>query len=193
VAQIGNVFKTSYTKNGQVFPLVEMDIRTITMRKKFTLAVNKLKYPDGVVGGAVTAGKEDHTDYHIWANFSNRGESIPSVIVGNMKNAVSEKGVKYKRGKIFDPFVSNQNIYITLFEVDKEKRIDESHIYSVVAEPYTPRPMNQNGYSASAQPEYNDQWAGASGSMTTADGREIPVHVGTDASEAFDPTEEIPF
>jgi hypothetical protein len=116
MATIGRVYKSSYAKDGKVYPLIQLDIRTISLRKTFTISVNKLKYPSGNINETPVQGKEDHADYHIWANFSNRGESLPSVIVGSVKNAVSENGLHYKNGKIFDPFLSRDNVYFALFE-----------------------------------------------------------------------------
>jgi uncharacterized protein (DUF736 family) len=159
MANIGTVYKSSYKKGTEVFPTIILDIRTITLRKQFTIAVNKLKFPEGKIDTPVAVGKEDHPDYHIWTNLSNRGESLPSVIVGNIKNAVSENGVKYKRCKIFDPFISKENIYFTLFSVDAEKRIDENHLYNVVAEPYRRMTQNSGGndYSQNVQPSYGEE------------------------------------
>lgn len=158
MAQIGTVYKSSYKKGTEVFPTIILDIRTITFRKQFTLAVNKLKFPEGKINTPIAQGKEDHPDYHIWTNLSNRGESLPSVIVGNAKNMVSDGGLQYKKCKIFDPFVSKENIYFTLFAVDKDKRIDENHLYNVVAEPYRRMPQTDNGgYSQNAQPSYGEE------------------------------------
>jgi len=157
MAQIGRVYKDSYVKGGNVIPLITLDIRTITVRKKFTISVNKLKFPDGKTvaqGGVAAQGKEEHPDYHIWTNLSNRGESLPSVIVGNIKDAVSENGLAYKRAKIFDPFVQKESIYFTLFAVDDEKKIDENHLYNVVAEPYRKMSNTQGQENAPAQESY---------------------------------------
>jgi len=153
------VYKSSYKKGTEVIPTIVLDIRTITLRKQFTIALNKLKFPAGKLGTPIAEGKEEHPDYHIWTNLSNRGESLPSVIVGNIKNAVSEKGVEYKRCKIFDPFISRENIYFTLFTVDIEKRIDENHLYNVVAEPYRKMTQDNNsgGYNQNVQPSYGEE------------------------------------
>lgn len=185
MANIGFVCRDSYTQGKEVIPTISIEFRTITTRKKFTIAVNKLKYPDGKINSTPLPDKIDHPDYHIWANLSNRGESLPSVIVGNIKNEVSEKGVKYKKGKIFDPFISRENIYFTLFEVEEGKKINKDHIYNVVAEPYR-KPNNANGgngYSNQAAQPYYDEgntWHEVEGSptttMTTANGNEIPVY-----------------
>ena len=153
MAQIGRVYKDSYKKDGKEFPLLILDIRTITTRKKFTIAVNKFKYPSGAVNGVVTQGKEDYPDYNIWYNTSSKGESLPSVIVGSIKNAVSENGLAYKRARIFDPFVSKYSIYFTLFAVDADKKIDANHLYNVVAEPY--RNMNTQDTNQTAHPTYD--------------------------------------
>lgn len=185
MATIGRVYRDTYynKKTEKNEETIILDIRTITTRKQLTISVNRLKYPEGKVNQNISPGKEDHPDYHIWANFSNRGESLPSVIVGNMKNYTSEDGrTQFKRGKIFDPFVSTTaNITFTLFATAPEKKINENHLYDVVAEAYNPN-RNQNatgggGYQA-ATPSYDggDMWAGADAAMTTADGRNIPVY-----------------
>lgn len=185
MAQIGRVYKDSYTKGGVEYPLIMLDIRTISVRKKFTISVNKNKYEDGKITSLPVQGKEEHPDYHIWHNFSNRGEFIPSVIVGNIKNAVSESGLNYKRAKLFDPFLSKENIYFTLFEVEKDKKIDENHLYNVVAEPY--RKMTQsNDYSQQAQPQYEQN----AKTYKKQDGTNIPM---TTESIPIDYEEETPF
>lgn len=144
MAQIGRVYKDSFERDGKKHPLLILDIRTITQRKKFTISVNIMKYPNGVVGSTAAQGKEDHPDYNIWYNTSGKGESLPSVIVGSIKNAVSERGLAYKRARIFDPFISAHSIYFTLFSVADEKKIDKNHLYNVVAEPYRNMNTNQN-------------------------------------------------
>lgn len=177
MAQIGRVYKDSYTKNGKVYPLLTLDIRTITVRKKFTISVNKNKYPDGKVTSQPVQSKEDCPDYHIWTNLSNRGESLPSVIVGNIKNAVSENGLAYKRAKIFDPFVSKENIYFTLFSVDEDKKIDTDHLYNAVAEPYRKMNTNSQQHEQQAQPSYDNSEANTYDNSTQSvdeDGDGIP-------------------
>jgi len=176
MAQIGRVYKDSYIKGGNVIPLITLDIRTITVRKKFTISVNKIKFPEGKTvaqGGVPVQGKEDHPDYHIWTNLSNRGESLPSVIVGNIKDAVSENGLAYKRAKIFDPFVQKEAIYFTLFSVDADKKLDENHLYNVVAEPYRKMQNQDMQNSAPAQASYAQQETQQS--YTKQDGSQIPV------------------
>lgn len=155
MANIGRVYQDSYVnKAGVKTSMITMDIRTLSFRKKFTIAVNKLKYPDGVVNANIVQGKEDHPDYHIWYNMSNRGESIPSEIVGNVRNAVSDNGLAYKRATLFDPFLSKENIYFTLFAVDQEKKIDKDHLYNVVCQPY--RKMNDtSNESRPSEPSYD--------------------------------------
>ena len=186
MAQIGRVYKDSYVKGGNVIPLITLDIRTITVRKKFTISVNKIKFPEGKTdaqGGVPVAGKEEHPDYHIWTNLSNRGESLPSVIVGNIKDAVSENGLAYKRAKIFDPFVQRESIYFTLFAVDDDKKIDENHLYNVVAEPYRKIDNNSSQNNAPATASYANE--APQQRYTKQDGSTIPV---TEVDE-----DEIPF
>jgi len=176
MAQIGRVYKDSYVKGGNVIPLITLDIRTITVRKKFTISVNKMKFPEGKTvaqGGVPVQGKEEHPDYHIWTNLSNRGESLPSVIVGNIKDAVSENGLAYKRAKIFDPFVQKEAIYFTLFAVDDDKKIDENHLYNVVAEPYRKMNNAQTQENAPAQASYTSE--APQQTYTKQDGSSIPV------------------
>lgn len=156
MANIGTVYRSSYKKEGKDIPLIMLDIRTLTQRKKLTISVNKLKYPSGVVGNEIAQGKEEHPDYHIWANFSNRGEAIPSVVVGNLKDAVSENGVAYKRGKLFDPFVSKENIYFTLFAAYEDDKIKNPNLlYNVVAEPYRRMTQQSNEYQQPAHATYD--------------------------------------
>jgi len=177
MANIGRVYKDSYMKDGKKFPLLILDIRTINIRKKFSISVNKNKYADGSVTSQPVVGKEEHPDYHIWYNFSNRGESLPSQIVGDIRNAVSENGLAYKKAKLFDPFLSDKNIYFTLFEVDEDKKIDKHHLYNVVAQPYRPSITTQNGeYSQPAQASYANNEQNAQ-TYKKQDGKEIPVIV----------------
>lgn len=157
MANIGRVYTESYTNSKkEEVKIITLDIRTITFRKKFSISVNKNKYPDGVVNKNIAQGKENHPDYHIWYNVSNRGESLPSVIVGNVSNAVSENGLAYKKGKIFDPFLSRYNIYFTLFSVDADKKIDKDHLYNVVAEAYK-KPTTNYYDGANAMPAYQSE------------------------------------
>jgi len=160
MANIGIVYRDSYKKEGKDIPIIMLDIRTISIRKKFTISVNKNKYPDGVVNDNIVQGKEDYPDYHIWCNMANRGETGRSEIVGSIKDAVAEgSGLKYKRCKIFDPFISEKNIYFTLFSVDEDKKRDASHVYNVVAQPYQ-KPQseyNNTQNEQTAQPSYDGQ------------------------------------
>lgn len=178
MAQIGRVYKDSYVKDGNVIPLITLDIRTITVRKKFTISVNKIKFPEGKTvaqGGTPVQGKEEHPDYHIWTNLSGRGESLPSVIVGNIKDAVSDNGLAYKRAKIFDHFVQKESIYFTLFAVDDDKKIDENHLYNVVAEPYRKMSNTQAQENAPEQASYASETSNQS--YTKNDGSTIPIEV----------------
>jgi len=185
MANIGRVYKDSYMKNGKKFPLLILDIRTISIRKKFTISVNKNKYENGNVTSVPTQGREDHPDYHIWYNFSNKGESIPSQIVGDIRNAVSENGLAYKKAKLFDPFISDKNIYFTLFSVDDDKKIDADHLYNVVAQPYRPNTQATN-HEQQAQPSYANNEQNAQ-TYKKQDGGEIPI-VTEDVED-----DEIPF
>jgi len=87
---------------------------------------------------------------------------------------VSENGLAYKRAKIFDPFVQRENIYFTLFAVDDDKKIDENHLYNVVAEPY--RKIDNNNYqndNAPAAASYDND--SKQQSYKKQDGSQIPV------------------
>jgi len=187
MAKMGRVYKSSYTdKEKVVVNTIMMDFRTISAKHTFSISVNKMKYPDGVVNKNITAGKEEHPDYHIWANLAKRGESGWSEIVGNLRNAVSEQGLAYKRGSLFDPFISKENIYLTLFSVDDEKKVDENHIYNVVAQPY--RNMGSepsNNHSQSAQPNYepNSTYAKADGSSVPVYEENLPDPIDVDEDE----------
>lgn len=175
MANIGRVYKDSYMKDGKKFPLLTLDIRTLSIRKKFTISVNKNKYADGNVMSPIELGKEEHPDYHIWYNFSNRGESIPSQIVGDIRNAVSENNLAYKKAKLFDPFLFDKNIYFTLFSVDDDKKQDDDHLYNVVAQAYRPQATAQSGdYSQPAQASYANNEQSAQ-TYKKQDGGEIPI------------------
>lgn len=174
MANIGRVYKSSYMKGDEKIPLLILDIRTISIKKEFTISVNKHKYADMRVDGAVTQGKEEHPDYHIWCNHAKRGESGRSEIVGSIKNAVSEDGnVKYKRASIFDPFISEKSIYFTLFNVDENKKADANHLYNAVAQPY--RNMNTGTETQQhTQASYEPQASYANQNVKDEDGDEIP-------------------
>lgn len=156
MANIGKVYRSSYEKDGKPVPTIIMEIRTLTMKKEFTIAVNKNKWESGIVGsGPIVQGKEEHPDYHIWAFVGKRGESI-SEIVGSIKDAEKqETGLKYKRANIFDPFIQKESIYFTLFAVDEDKKIDKNHLYNVVSQPY--RANASNHQQQTATPNYNNQ------------------------------------
>lgn len=196
---IGIVYKSQYPHKvtKEMIDTVIMDIRTITVMKTFTISVNSLKFPSGKIGSAIAAGKEDHPDYHILANFSKRGESLSSTIVGNLKNKRSEDGVIYKKGHIFDPFVSPNKIYIALFTVQDDRKQSDTHIFNVVADPYKPIPKSSNDQNAAAVPNYRGEDMGGSNSrsptttMTTAVGSTVPVYVNPLLDDIND--DEIPF
>ena len=187
MANIGRVYKSGYTNKEKVFiPTIMIDFRTISAKHTFSISVNKLKYPDGKIDGAIVAGKEEHPDYHIWANLAKRGESGWSEIVGNLRNAVSEQGLAYKRGTLFDPFISKENIYFTLFSVDDEKKIDENHLYNVIAQPYRNMANSDNSQNNStAQPSYEPQatYAKTNGSTVPVHTENIPAPIDVDEDE----------
>jgi uncharacterized protein (DUF736 family) len=198
---IGKVYKDQYKHkvSGDMIDTIIMDIRTITLMKSFTISVNVLKFPSGKIGSAIAEGKEDHPDYHIWANFSKRGESLPSQMVGNLYNKRSDEGVNYKKGHIFDPFVSPHKIYFALFAVKDDRKINDKHIFNVVAEPQKVQKRTDQYQNEAAVPNYGneeDMWAGQgedtpSSTMTTTTGANIPVYVKPPVDDIKE--NEIPF
>lgn len=197
---IGKVYKEQYKHktSGEMIDTIIMDIRTITVMKSFTISVNVLKFPSGKIGSAIADGKEDNPDYHIWANFSKRGESLKSQMVGNLYNKKSEDGVNYKKGHIFDPFVSPHKIYFALFEVKADRKISDNHIFNVVAEPQKVQRSIYQDHNAAAVPSYynEDMWEGQgeqtpSSVMTTASGTNVPVYVNPPVDDIKE--DEIPF
>lgn len=132
---IGRVLKAVYLNSEKKeVPFILMDIRTITVKKEFTVAVNKLKYSDGKISKeSLIEGKESLSDYCVWYNTAKRGESLPSSVVGGINNVTSKDGVEYKTGFIFDLFVQKEPIVFSLFAVKEEEKQNENHLYNVVA------------------------------------------------------------
>lgn len=197
--EIGKVYKSQYKHktSGDMIDTIIMDIRTITLMKTFTISVNVLKFPSGKIGSPIAAGKEDHPDYHIWANFSKRGESLPSVMVGNLYNKKSEDRVNYKKGHIFDPFVSPNKIYLALFEVKDDRKVNNEHIFNVIAEPYRPNNQAASYQNTAAVPNYGEDnmpqnaQRAPSSIVTTSGGANIPVYVDPIVDDIKE--DEIPF
>lgn len=197
--EIGKVYKSQYKHklSGEMIDTIIMDIRTLTLMKTFTVSVNILKFPSGKIGSPIANGNEDEPDYHIWANFSKRGESLKSVIVGELNNKRSEDGVRYKKGYIFDPFASPNKIYIAWFEVKGDRKINDEHIFNVVAIPY--KPINQSApyQNAAAVPNHGEddiprnEVRAPSAVMTTAAGSSVPVYVDPPFDDIKE--DEIPF
>ena len=145
--RIGRVFLDSYEVDGKKIPFIMMDIRTISIKKKFTIAVNTQKWESNKVGqGAIPQGKENYPDYNIWCSNALRGEVKWDEIVGSISDETSQGGLKYKKGKIFDPFIQKENIYFALFSVEDNKKVTKDHLYDVVVEPY--RKMNNDETSS---------------------------------------------
>lgn len=195
MANIGRVYKSSYVnKDKVVVNTIMLEIRTLSVKHTLSISVNKLKYPDGIVNGNIVAGKEEHPDYHIWANLAKRGESGWSEIVGNVRNAVSEQGLAYKRAVIFDPFLSKENIYFTLFSVEAEKKVDENHLYNVVAQPFRNMSESNHQNTQVAQPTYQ---AGtppqAQRTYAKSDSERVPVYEETIPQVNVYDDDEIPF
>jgi uncharacterized protein (DUF736 family) len=196
---IGKVYKDQYKHkvSGDMIDTIILDIRTITVMKSFTISVNVLKFPSGKIGSPIAEGKEDHPDYHIWANFGKRGESLPSQMVGNLYNKRSDEGVNYKKGHIFDPFVSPHKIYFALFAVKDDRKINDKHIFNVVAEPQKVQKRPDQYQNAAAVPNYGEDDAGwnanrePSSTMTTTNGTNVPVYVNPPVDDIKE--DEIPF
>ena len=132
---IGRVYTDVFEKDGKEFQVIRMDIRTISFRKKMTIAVNREKWAKGNPPAKLTSEISDAPDYFIWANFSGRGESIPSQVVGHMFNRYGEDGsLVHKDGVVFDPAVSGGELRCRLQEVAKDQKIDANDLYRVVWE-----------------------------------------------------------
>lgn len=148
---IGRVYNETYKdKDGKDVLNRVMDIRTLDMRKRFTISINKNKYD----GKKVKVGMEDKPDFHIWYNFSNKGESLPSEIVGSIKKAVSDKGTQYLKGYIQDPGFANGTLWVAIFECDDDKKIAHNHTHNVSWTPPKSNRSQNNHYQQSAQPNY---------------------------------------
>lgn len=197
--EIGKVYKDQYKHktSGAMIDTIIMDIRTISLMKTFTISVNVLKFPSGKIGSPIAHGKENHPDYHIWANFSKRGESSLSVMVGNLHNKKSEDGLNYKKGHIFDPFVSPNKIYFALFAVKDDRKVNDKHIFNVIAEPYKPINQTPQYQNEAAIPDYGEDGMARnedrapSAVVTTSSGASIPVYVDPPVDDIKE--DEIPF
>lgn len=134
MAKIGRVYKGTYKKDNVEYPTLTLEIRTITIKKDFTISVNKYKWESGRVGeGSPVQGKENSPDYHIWGNLNKRGESNPSEIVGGITDKIGQSGNKYKNASICDPFVQKEPIFFNLFSIDEAKKSDKNQLYTAVA------------------------------------------------------------
>lgn len=151
---IGRVLEEEYTgKDGTKQKSKVLDLRTLTLRKRFNVSLNKNKYPDGKT---VAAGQEEKADFHIWCNFANKGESGMSEIVGGFKKAVSESGLNYLRGFIYDPSFAGGILWISAFSTDDKKPHLPNHTHNIVWSPpkkkeYVPNGGNQE---QRAEPAY---------------------------------------
>lgn len=151
---IGRVLEERYTdKEGKEQKSKVLDLRTLTVRKRFNISLNKNKYPDGK---AVAAGQEEKADFHIWYNFANRGESGMSEIVGGFKRTTSEGGLEYLRGYIYDPSFERGILWISAFAVDKSRPYEENHTHNIVWSPPKRREFAPNGgyQEQRAEPNY---------------------------------------
>ncbi len=147
-----------------------LDIRTTTFRKRYTLSVNIKKHSSGkVIPSQVKEEDKDKPDWHIWWNPSNRGESLPSEIVGSLKLSKSEKGLIYQRGSIQDPTFDGGVMWISVFvltEDDKKTQLNH-HGNIVLSAPRKQQNNNQNGYSQQemAQPTYDIEYQDPQGNV----------------------------
>ena len=151
---IGRVLEESYTgKDGKEQKSKVLDLRTLTIRKRFNVSLNKNKYPDGKT---VAVGQEEKADFHIWYNFANKGESGMSEIVGGFKRAVSEGGLSYLRGYIYDPSFAGGILWISAFATDDTKPHLPNHTHNIVWSPPKKREYAPNGnyQEQRAEPSY---------------------------------------
>jgi len=124
---IGKVFNDSYETKGLKIPILTLDIRTVSFKRKFTISVNRYKWQSGAIGqGIPFSGEENSPDYHIWYNIANRSEAMPSEIVGSIDRKDSKNCV------ILDPFSANGCIKFKLIPTTKENRLNKEHIYNAV-------------------------------------------------------------
>lgn len=129
---IGKVHKDSFDKNGQTHQVIRLDLRTIMFRKKMTIAINRDKWPDGDPGRqAPQKSKDGEPDYHLWANFSGRGESMPSQVVGRMDNVYDQDGKQWKYGEVYDPSFGPEGLKFRLDAIPKEAKVDKDDLYFV--------------------------------------------------------------
>lgn len=151
---IGRVLEEEYVDNNGVKQKSKvLDLRTLTLRKRFNVSLNKNKYPDGKT---VAEGQEEKADFHIWYNFANKGEKGMSEIVGGFKKAVSEGGLNYLRGFIYDPSFVGGILWISAFATDDTKPHAPNHTHNIVWSPpkkkeYVP---NANYQEQRAEPAY---------------------------------------
>jgi len=129
--KIGRILRVKEERFGKIHTELVMDIRTISLKKKFTIDMNKIKYPDGDMNSP-KEGCEDYPDYLLWYNVNAKGEALPREHIGNISNIVSGDG-SVKRGFIFDPFIQAEPIYFSIFPVEKEKVTEEGHLFNVLA------------------------------------------------------------
>ncbi len=151
---IGRVLEEEYKdKEGKKKKNKVLDLRTLDMRKRFTVSLNKNKYPDGKT---VAQGQENKADFHIWYNFSNKGESLPSEIVGGFKKETSKEGLGYLRGYIYDPSFAGGILWISAFTVDEAKKTQPNHTHNIAWSPPKKREAGSYGQQAGqmAEPNY---------------------------------------
>lgn len=148
---IGRVLEEEYVdKEGIKQKSKVLDLRTLAIRKRFNISLNKNKYPGGK---NIATGQEEKADFHIWYNFANKGESGMSEIVGGFKRAVSENGLSYLRGYIYDPSFDGGILWISAFEVDKSKPHQGEHTHNIVWSP--PKKKEQSRQEQRAEPSYH--------------------------------------
>lgn len=130
MAIIGRVYKDTF-ENKQI---IKLEIRTITIKKTFTISANTHKWGNGQVGkDKPVQGQEHKSDYLIWANVAKRGETLPSEIVGGVKDMVgAENQTPYKQCHLIDPFIQKEPICFKMFSVSEDKKLNKNHIYNAV-------------------------------------------------------------
>lgn len=111
-------------RNGNEKSSDVLDIRTSMFRKKYAVSVNIKKHKDGEVKpNQVLAEDLNKPDWHIWWNPSNKGESLPSEIIGSLRlKKKEETGLIYQSGMLNDPTFDNGVIWFSVFLVDDENK-----------------------------------------------------------------------
>ena len=174
-----------------------LDIRTSNFRKRYTVSVNIKKHKTGVVKPSeVNHENLNKPDWHIWWNPSNKGESLPSEIVGSLKlKKKEETGLVYQSGQINDPSFDNGVMWISVFIVDdKNKKTKENHHGNIAWSPPQRQTMsqNQNYNQPMAQPTYEMEVQDANGNVVHSS-TQTNEHAQQNQMPQQEPNHEIPF